>query len=199
MELDDFKKINKLSVKEDKNLNEEQMGKIFLKVRENFARQKKTAIKVAAFNLILAIVYATILKKDDTVYNAGLTLICTGLFIGSIYTFLKSRKFNNSFYSLPLMTFLSQTEKKLEFMSLYDWLFVAPALTLLGTGGGFILVNRLSRYISNTELIIFFWVIFFISLIIFALIVSRKDWKKEHGPLLDEVRKIRMSLSEKAE
>ena len=94
------------------------------------------------------------------------------------------------------MSFLEKAEKRLIFMQLYDWLVVIPLLALLGTGGGFVLVTTLSRYTSNIELLIVIWVIFFIALILFALTVSRKSWAREHSILLDEVRKIRISLSE---
>jgi hypothetical protein len=199
MELDDFRTVNKLSVNGCKTINDENMEKLFIKVRENFAKRKKTAIIVAGFNLLLSILYAGLLNKDDMVYNLGLTLLCAGLLTGSLYAFFKSRRLNFSAYSLPLLSFLRQTEKNLAFMPPYDWLVVIPALALLGTGGGFVLVDRLLRYTSNTELLIVIWVVFFIALIIFSFTVSRKDWEKENGQLLDEVRRTRISLSENAE
>lgn len=196
MELDDFRSVNKLSINGGKTIKDEHMERLFIKIRENFAKQKKTAIIVAVFNLSLAIVYTALWNKDDLLNNIGLTLLCAGFITGSLYAFLKSRRLNDSIYSLPLVSFLSQTEKKLEFMTLFDWLVVTPALALLGTGGGFILVDRLSRYTSNTELVVAIWVAFFIALLIFAFTVSKKDWAKERGALLEEVRKIRRAMAE---
>lgn len=197
MELDDFRTVNKLSINGGKTINDEHIEKLFIKIRENFAKQKKTAIIVAVFNLSLAIVYTALWNKDDLLNNIGLTLLCAGFVTGSLYAFFKSRRLNDSIYSLPLVSFLRQTERKLEFMTLFDWLVVTPALALLGTGGGFILVDRLSRYTTNTELVVAIWVAFFIALIIFAFTVSKKDWAKERGALLDEVREIRRALGEK--
>lgn len=196
MELDDFRSVNKLSINGGKTIKDEHMERLFIKIRENFAKQKKTAIIVAVFNLSLAIVYTALWNKDDLLNNIGLTLLCAGFITGSLYAFLKSRRLNDSIYSLPLVSFLSQTEKKLEFMTLFDWLVVTPALALLGTGGGFILVDRLSRYTSNTELVVAIWVAFFIALLIFAFTVSKKDWAKEREALLEEVRKIRRAMAE---
>ena len=175
MELDDFKLIKRSSINGSQSLNDEQMEKLYVKIRENFTRMKKTAIRVAVFNMCLAIIYVAIWNKDDQIYNTGLTMICAGLIIGSLFSFSKSRGLNNSVYSLPLLSCLRQTEKKLEFMPFSDMVLIVPALALLGTGGGFIFVDRLSKYTPNTELMTLIYVIFFITLIIFSFTVSRID------------------------
>ena len=133
MELDDFRLIKRSSKNGSKSLNDEQMEKLYIKIRENFIRMKKTAIRVAVFDMCLAIIYVALWNKGDQVYNTGLTMLCTGLIIGSLYAFTKSRGLNNSIYSLPLISFLMQTEKKLEFMPFSDLIFIVPALALLGT------------------------------------------------------------------
>ena len=196
MELDDFKKI-KMNLKADKaGIGEDLYASLTNRIMENFKKQKRTARYIALMDLIIAVIYAGALKKNELYYNIGLTLLCTGLALGAVYAYSKSRNLKDSLYSLPMMNFLEETEKRLIFMRLYDWITVIPLLIMLGTGGGFIFVVRLSRYIQNREMLIIIWVVFFIALIVFAFTVSKKDWNKEHGALLDSVREVKKSLAE---
>lgn len=196
MELDDFKKVNMSTQADKAGIGEDPYASLMERIRENFVKQKKTARYVAIMDIVIAVIYVAVLKKDELHYNIGLTLLCTGLILGAAYALLKSRKLKDSLFSLPIVNFLEETEKRLIFMRLFDWLTVIPLLIMLGTGGGFILVSRLSRYTQNIEMIITIWVLFFIVLIIFAFTVSKKDWQKENGALLDSIKEIKKSLAE---
>ena len=196
MELDDFK-INKISFQVDNTKNgDNSYASLIDKVKKNLSMQKKRARYFALLDLVIAVIYVTALRENDFNNNIGLTLVCTGLILGAAYLYSKSRMIKNSLYSLPLVNFLEETEKRLTFMGLYDWLAVIPLLLMLGTGGGFILISRLSRYFQNTGMIITIWIVFFTALVVFAFNVSVKDWQKEQGTLLDSVREIKKSLYE---
>jgi H+/gluconate symporter-like permease len=196
MELDDFKKI-KMNHQADKAGREEDpYASLIDRIRKNLTKQKKKARYFAFIDILIAVIYAVTLRRDELCNNIGLTLACTGLALGAIYLYSKSRMIRNSLYSLPLVNFLEEVEKRLIFMRLYDWLVVIPLLLMLGTGGGFIVVSRLSRYTQNIGMITTIWVIFFIALVVFAFTVSGKDWQKQQGELLDSVREIKKSLAE---
>jgi len=196
MELDDFKKVKMNPEAYKAGIGDDHYASLTDRIKENFKKQKRTARCIALVDLMIAVIYAVVLKKNELYYNIGLTLIRTGLALGAAYAYSKSRNLKDSLFSLPMVNFLEETEKRLLFMRLYDWLTVIPLLIMLGTGGGFIFVIRLSRYIQNREMLIIIWVVFFIALIVFAFTVSKKDWNKEHGALLDSVREIKKSLVE---
>jgi H+/gluconate symporter-like permease len=196
MELDDFKKIKMNPMTDKAGRGEDQYASLMDRIRENLTMRKKKAMYFALIDFVIAVIYVAALRKDELYTNIGLTLVCTGLALGAAYLYSKSRMIKNSLYSLPLVNFLEETEKRLTFMRLYDWLTVIPLLLMLGTGGGFIFISRLSRYTRNIEMIIIIWVVFFIALVVFAFTISRKDWQKEQGALLDSVMEIKKELKD---
>jgi hypothetical protein len=107
---------------------------------------------------------------------------------------MKSRTLKESLYSLPVTEFLTAAEKRLTYFRFRDWLVTSSILLLLGAGGGMVLISRLLNYTDNLPLLIAIWVVFFTGLVIFGYFAGRKDWEKEHGSLIKEIRKLKAEM-----
>ncbi|MCU0379339.1 MAG: hypothetical protein MUC78_13880 [Bacteroidales bacterium] len=196
MELDDFKGINlpqaeNLTGNKDKVIKELQQ-----KVEANYAKQRKQAVYFSAMLIIMAVVYLPLQRLGDTWYKTGIMLLGGGFISGAVYLFIKSRLLKGSLYSLPVIEFLTTAEKRLTYFRLTDWLVIIPIFLALGTGGGLVFISRLLNYTDRLPLLILIWVVFFIGLVIFGYFAGRGNWKRDHGALLSEIRKVRAALSE---
>jgi hypothetical protein len=93
------------------------------------------------------------------------------------------------------LTYLSKAKNKLAFLNLTDWFIIISLLLILGTGGGFILVESLLKYTDNLTLLIIIWIIFFISLCVFGIWTGKRNWEKTYGDLLEKITEMKNSYS----
>jgi hypothetical protein len=194
MELDDFKGI-KLPLAGNLAGNEDEIIMDLLKkVEANNTKQRKQAIYFGGLLVVMAVIYLALERNGDSLYSTGMLLLGVGFLSGAVYMFMKSRALKGSLYSLPVTEFLAVAEKRLTYFRLSDWLTIIPILLVLGAGGGMVLISRLLNYTSNLPLLISIWVVFFTGLIIFGYFAGRKNWEKEHGSLINEIRKIKADM-----
>lgn len=196
MELDDFKKIKTPSIEMEGKTKSIETSRIMDLIKMNFRKQKKTERLFSGFLILLTIIYLSLLRWGNDLSNTGLTLVALGCILGAVYKYFKSRLLSPTLFSLPLYEFLSEAEKRLQYMRPYDFTIIIPLLIMLGTGGGLLLLSRLLKYTDNIGLIILIWILFYNSLCVFGFWAGKKDWKKEHGALLDEIRKIKKQMDE---
>jgi hypothetical protein len=144
--------------------------------------------------VMMAVIYLALERNGDSLYSTGMLLLGVGFLSGAVYMFMKSRALKGSLYSLPVTEFLAVAEKRLSYIRISDWLVIIPILLLIGAGGGIVFTSRLLNYTSNLPLLISIWVVFFAGLIIFGYFAGRKNWEKEHGSLINEIRKIKADM-----
>ncbi len=194
MELDDFKG-KKLTVagnfagSEDKIITDLQQ-----KVESANIKQRRKLIYFSGMLIMMAVVYLALHRRGDTLYNTGMLVLGAGFISGAIYLFMKSRALKESLYSLPVTEFLTAAEKRLTYFRFADWLVTTSILLLLGAGGGMVLISRLLNYTDNLPLLIVIWVVFFTGIVVFGYFAGRKDWEKEHGSLIKEIRKLKADM-----
>jgi cell division protein FtsL len=199
MELDDFKKKKIKVLDQNGEINQQETDDLMEMVRADFMKQRRISICFVVVLVTLAILYFSGHQKGNQILNSGLILISSGMILGGLYIFLKTRLLTNSIYLLPLTDFLAAAEKRLSYFKLTDWVVVIPLLLLLGTGGGMVFIDRLSRYTDSINLLLIIWIVFFAAISVLGFWAGRKDWKKEHGILLDRVRKLRETLSQETD
>lgn len=195
MELDDFKKLKVNAAKADTASGSDGMNDIAGRIRSYMGKKWKKAIIVTVADIAMAFIYISLSRSASPASKTGFLILAAGFFAGSVYLYLAGKPIAAPVYCRPMTEFLAIAEKRFRFMGLRDWLIVIPLLLVLGTGGGMIFVDRLSNYTGNVSLLTAIWIIFWIGLCIFAFIVSRKDWQKEYGSLIEEIRAMRTSLS----
>lgn len=194
MELDDFKKNDREGVSpgpDSASRQGSEIGQVTDAFKAHMDKQRKKVLFTIIFLIALSTIYISRLVKEISWLSTGYGLIIIGFILGAVYLYFANKPLPEKIYSLPMSEFLSKAEKKLLFMSLRDWLIVIPLLLTLGTGGGIIFIVSLLKYTSNLNLLIFIWSSFFVALVTFAFYVSKKDWRKEHGDMLKQIRSLK--------
>jgi len=187
MELDDFK--NKKA-----EGNGSSVDNFLESFRKEIKKQRSAAFLIITILISLSVIYLSIFNRSDGLTRLGYILTSVGFISGAIYIFLRYKPFPDAFYTLPVKSFIDEAEKRLVYMNVFDWLIVIPLLLILGTGGGIIFVERLSNYTDNSILLIIIWVVFFIALSVFGTWASRKNWKKEHDSMLNELESFKKTM-----
>jgi len=198
MELDDFKKKKEqTTVKpttEDKEF-EERMNLLICLFESDQKRQRRISIFWAAILLMLSFSYLSLKRLHAGLSDAGVLITITGFILGAAYVYFRYKPLDPLSYSLPVPEFLSKAKNKLAFLNLTDWFIIITLLMILGTGGGFILIESLLKYTDNLTLLIIIWIIFFISLCIFGFWAGKRNWKKNYGDLLEKIAEMKNSYS----
>lgn len=193
MELDDFKKNMLYSTPKKTEQGPGQNSEVdqfIASFKSHINKQRRKVILMAIMLLVLSIIYTSSFVKETGLLRFGYGLVLTSFLLGAVYLYWANKPLPDNIYSLPVSDFLYKAEKKLKFMKLSDWLIIIPLLLTMGTGGGIILIIRLSKYTANFGLLLGIWILFFVSLVLFAFYVSKKEWEKEHGLLLREIRSL---------
>ena len=204
MELDDFKNKNlaKTTNENGSGITDNSVIDHFLELfKTNIKVQRKKAITIALFLVILGLLYISRIVfyssgngKFDNLTSIGFGLSTIGFILGALYIYLKYKSVPDSFYAMPVSDFIDKVEKNLNFMNLIDWLIIIPLLLIIGTGGGIIFITRLLHYTDNFTALITIWIVFFVLISVFGFYASKKNWKKEHGPLFKEFQEFKNAM-----
>jgi hypothetical protein len=196
MELDDFRRKNikpKIVISGGNN-NSEKLDDLISLFRSYQEKQKRKSILFSVYNLVLALIYLSIMSRMNGPAETGYLLLGAGFILGALYLRLRYKPLSDGIYSLPLSEFLSRAEGRISYFNLYDYLIVLPILTVLGTGGGIVFITSLLKYTDKEALLIIIWVIFFISLCLFGFRAGRKNWEKEYGDFFRKINDARLNL-----
>ncbi|MHC1738502.1 MAG: hypothetical protein AB9882_10880 [Ignavibacteriaceae bacterium] len=191
MELDDFKNTG---VSREVGVGDQGMDELLSEFKSREVNKKKKTLQITGMLTMLFVVNAVFIVRSEAPTNIGYGLICTGFILGAIYIYWRYKALKESDYLLPTDIFLKKAEGRIKFMGLTDYLIVIPLLAILGTGGGILFVDRLSLYLGEAELLSVIWICFFVGLCVFAIIVSRKNWKREDGELAERISEMRKKL-----
>jgi hypothetical protein len=193
MEPDDFRKGNDPDLVYQEDLSAG-YSSLVERLRGVLAKQSRLRKIMILFHLSLSIIYIAAMSRSEE--KLGLSLMVAGFVSAAIYLYFRYKPFPDNFYILPVKEFFRLSYRRLKYISRADFLILIPILALLGSGGGFHLVYRLSRYTEKVWLVILIWIIFYIGLCIFGFWAGKKDWKKEYGSLMEEVERIEKSFSD---
>jgi hypothetical protein len=194
MELDDFKGKKLTLVGNFAGNGDKIITDLQQKVESANIKQRRKLMYFSGMLITMAVVYFALHRRGDTLYNTGMLVLGAGFISGAIYLFMKSRALKESLYSLPVTEFLTAAEKRLTYFRFGDWIVTTSILLVLGAGGGMVLISRLLNYTDNLTLLIVIWVVFFTGIVVFGYFAGRKDWEKEHGELISEIRKAKASF-----
>lgn len=194
MELDDFKQQPLFTAERKDTANCSAFGGVREQVEASRKKQRKKLILFAVCDIVLAVIYLSLHNPELRLYNIGMKLLALGLFSASTYLLLKARPLKDSLFTMPLKEFLEEAERRLQYMTAKDLLIIIPLLALLGTGGGLVFTARFSQYTHNLSMLIVIWMVFFIALCAFGFYAGKKDWRKEYGPILEEVKRLKAML-----
>ena len=92
-------------------------------------------------------------------------------------------------YSAPTITFLKNAEKRYRFMPFLDVVMTIPLLALLITGGGIIVKVSFTRYFPGSFLPLILNLIFMAGVVAFGFWASYRNWLRDKGEILEEIRK----------
>ena len=125
----------------------------------------------------------------------GAELIGLGIMLSAAFMCLKGRWFGRVDYAAPAREFLAAAAKRYGFLGTKDVLAILPLL-VMGLGGALTVHHTACRYLSDrgTLLALGGYLVFFVALCVFAFIVSRKDWRRKTGDLLEEIRQRQQEL-----
>lgn len=191
MDLDDFKDLE--SIETD---NRSGIDNLMEVVDRYSKKQRHRAITYTVIFILMAVFYSSLVKEDTILYNTGLHLITAGLILGALYYTIRHTFVTPSLYGLSITDFLSKAQKRLSFMRTADYIIIIPILLILGTGGGMILVSRISQYTDDLTITIVVWIVFYTGLCIFGFVAGRKNWLRDHGDLLLQVEQYKKALEE---
>ena len=199
MELDDFKQKEFPSDQKGMEAGRSVIsGQLMEKLQSELRREWVRTLAWMAVLVMFSIHFLTLRTGTADLASMGGSFIAAGFILGAVYLYLRYRPLAPSLYRLPTAEFLSTAEKRLRYMNASDLLVVIPLLLLLGTGGGMVLVSRLSHYTDNVNLLLAMWVIFFVLLSLFGFYAGKKDWEKTHSALLQEVRRLTEIIKKEA-
>lgn len=159
--------------------------------------ERKQAVRrrlVAGINIVLFILYTALASRQTGSTATGYLLCGLGFIMGAAYLYVRYRPLPASAYTLPIMEYLSKTEKRLRYFTSADYFIMIPLLVIIGTGAGMIFTGRLSQYTDREALLAVTWILFFIGLCIFGFFVGRKNWLKENSYIHNAVKETLRSM-----
>jgi hypothetical protein len=100
-------------------------------------------------------------------------------------------------YSRPVLAFLAETQDRYRFLRGWDYAYVIPIVLVLGITGGLAVADSLiPRFVAESQRIVI-WAIyglFFIGVCCFGSYFSYRNWKRDKGAIVEEIRRMRHEL-----
>ena len=198
MELDDFKRTGKTGDLPDRK-NEENgrinMDSFIDKLKASDQKDRKQV-----FTFIIMVMFIVIysgaqsLQKEEI--KSGYGILIVGFSLILFYLFRKLLRNKKIDYSAPTITFLKNAEKRYRFMPFLDVVITIPLLALLITGGGIIVKESFTRYFPGSFLPLVIYLIFMAGVVAFGFWASYRNWVRDKGQILDEIRKIKREFEQ---
>ena len=192
MNLDDFKPLTKrLTAPAGAPSAAENLGSFIADLRSRDQRSRRLALGLA---LILFAV-GTVFVAVGASRFPGLALIGVGAMLSAACAGLKARGFGRVDYSAPTREFLAAAAKRYQFWGSINLPAIIPLL-VVGLGGALTIYHTALKYFGNRGVgpALGGFVVFFIALCGFAWVVSRKNWRRDNGALLEEIRQRQREL-----
>ncbi len=192
MNLDDLRRLMKgITTPTDSPSTGKNLDSFIAQMRAQDQKQRRLALGMALTLLSLGTVFVVVGVRA----SIGTELIGLGIMLSSGYIYLKGRGFGRVDYAAPAQEFLAAAAKRYSFLGMKDVLALIPLL-VMGLGGGLVVHHAAVRHLTErgAGLALGGYVMFLVALCVFALVVSRKDWREAHADLLREIRQRQQEL-----
>lgn len=173
-------------------------------IRENDERECRRARQALPFYLVAATLFALIclpfmfgfpsISTARAVHYGALAVVFMVVGILLIKKLHDARELD---YSAPVRTFLRQTENRYRFYGPLERCYSIPLLAALAVTGGFFVVDALvPRYFGESQIqpLLVAYGLFFVSVCVMGFFFTYKNWKRDKGMLLEEVRRMLQAL-----
>ena len=192
MNLDDFKPLMKGVTAPTDSPSAGENFDIFLgRMRARDQKQRRLALGMAMILFSVGTVFGSVGVRSST----GTGLVGLGIMLSAGYIYWKGRGFGRVDYAAPARGFLAAAAKRYRFLGMKDLLALVPLL-VMALGGALVIRQAASRHLTERGvwLVLSGYLVFLIALCVFALIVSRKDWRRENADLLREIHQREQEL-----
>ena len=199
MELDDFKRTGKaddLPGKKNEENGRINMDSFIEKLKARDEKDRKQIFTFIIIMVMFIVIYSgsQALQKEEIKPGYGVLILGFSL----ILFYLLRNLFRNKKidYSAPTITFLKNAEKRYRFMPFIDVVITIPLLALLITGGGIIVKVSFTRYFPGSSLPLIIYLIFMAGVVAFGFWASYRNWLRDKGEILEEIRKLKREFEE---
>ena len=192
MNLDDFKPLTKhLTAPASAPSATDNLEGFIARLR---ARDQQERRRLLGMALILFPVGLVFLVSGWSRPSGG-ELVGLGIILSAAFMCLKGRWFGRVNYAAPAREFLAAAAKRYQFWSSINLPAIIPLL-VVGLGGALTIYHTALKYFGNRGVgpALGGFVVFFIALCGFAWVVSRKNWRRDNGALLEEIRQRQREL-----
>jgi hypothetical protein len=173
-------------------IDPEKLIDLFKKFEKKEEQKKRLVISV---NITLFILYTALAGSQTGKTALGYLLCGLGFILGAAYLYFRYRPLPASAYTLPILEYLSKTEKRLRYFTATDYIILIPLLIIIGIGGGLIFTGRLTQYTDKDGLLTVIWILFFTGLCLFGYFAGRKNWLKDNRDIHNAVKDTLKSLN----
>lgn len=199
MELDDFKNMGK-DVKPawigDEKITQGELDTLIEALKANDIKDRKRIISfIIIIGMFIAIYSGSFAIQKETM-RPGYALLILGFVLILFYFFRMFIRNKNVDYSAPTITFLRKAEQRCRFMNPIDWMISVPLMALLITGGGMIVDVSFARYFPGSILPLVIYLIFMAGVVGIGFWASHRNWQRDKGHLLGEIRKMKKDFKE---
>ena len=192
MNLDDFKPLTKrVTAPAGAPSAAENLGSFIAEMRSRDQRSRRLALGMALILFAVGAVFVAV----GTSRFPGVGLIGVGMMLSAGYVCLKGRSFGRVDYGAPAREFLAAAARRYGFLGMKDAPALVPLL-VMGLGGALAVYHAAAQHLNERGALLALggYLVFMAALCVFALVVSRKDWHREHAGLLREIRRREQEL-----
>ena len=192
MNLDDFKPLTKaVTAPVTGPSSPNNLDSFVAQMRACDQKQRRRVLGMALIVCALGTVFVAVGVSGQR----GTEVIGLGMMLSAAYMALKGRAFGRIDYAAPAQEFLAAAAKRYGFLGVKDVLALVPLL-VMGLGGGLVIHHAAARHLTErgVGLALGGYMVFLAALCVFALVVSRKDWRRNTGGLLWEIRQRQQKL-----
>jgi hypothetical protein len=192
MNLDDFKSLTKgVTAPAGAPSAAENLDSFIAQMRARDQQERRRMLGLALILFPVGLVFMISGASRPT----GAELLGLGIIMSAAYACLKGRWFGRVDYAAPASKFLAAAAWRYRFWGPINLPAIIPLL-VIGLGGALTIYYTASRYLGERgrALALGGYLVFFIALCVFALVVSLKDWRRETGGLLEEIRRRQHQL-----
>jgi hypothetical protein len=192
MNLDDFKPLTKAVVAPaDAPSAPGNLDNFIAQLRARDQQQRRRLLGMALILFPVGLVFVA----SGVSRSTGAELIGLGIVLSAAYMCLKGRWFARVDYAAPVREFLVAAASRYQPWRARDVVAAIP-LVVMSLGGGLTIYDTALRHLNprGVSLAVGGYMVFLIALCVFALIVSRKQWRAESALLLEEIRRRQHEL-----
>jgi drug/metabolite transporter (DMT)-like permease len=168
--------------------------------RDNKQFRRSKVFFLAAGVIYVAIFLLTFIAPPDNSPNLHRMILSLFAFVFlslAMYSRMKSRRLTGLDYAAPASAFLENVEKRYRIVRIKGLMFVIPYLLILVVTCDLASKTAMERYFPSLEPKVgtVLTAVYFVIVLIVALLLGWKDWKRRKEPLLREAREMRIHLS----